>query len=306
MSAGRQVKKALGAGAAMVAATVTVGLASGLVTAAHATTVPPVASTALVGTWVNTNPATNSVRQIDITALRGGNIGVDAFGACHPSLCEWGRVPGIVYGPNASATTGTSFQTNQRFLSGGTEWSRTALQGPVLRTRSGPRLQVRELTVFEDGSSRKNDTKVETFKLGQGQRPRRLGHPVSTYPLGNRPLLVAGAFGTWKNLTPAGGLVELKIGGSQASPTIEAFGQCSPTACDWGAVRSVTYGSAISAPVGSVALAAYSFGFKHAQVVVRYGLNAAGDERLTVKFYNEFTDGSGRSNYVLSETFVRA
>jgi hypothetical protein len=303
MSAIQQVKKVLGASA--VAATA-VGFASGLVSAAQASTVPPVASSSLIGNWVNTNTASNSVKQIRITGLRAGNIGVDAFGACHPTLCEWGRVPAIVYGPNVSSTTGTSFQTNQRFLSSGTEWSRTALQGSVLHTRSGLRLQVRELTVFEDGSGRKNYTKVETFKLGDGQRARRLGHPVSGYPLGDRPLLVAGAFGTWKNLTPAGGLVQLQIGGSQASPTIEAFGQCSPTPCDWGAVRSVTYGSSISSSVGSVVLAPYSFGFKNAQVVVQYGVNRAGDEQLIVKVYNEFTDGSGRSNYVLTETFQRA
>ena len=29
-------------------------------------------------------------------------------------------------------------------------------------------------------------------------------------------------------------------------------------------------------------------------------------ERLTIAEYNEFTDGSGRSNYAMSETFVRA
>ena len=303
MSAIQQVKKAVGATAV---AAVAAGLVGGFASAAHASTVPPVASSSLVGTWVNTNSATNSVKQIVVAAKRGGNIGVDAFGVCHPSLCEWGQVPGIVYGPNVSSTTGTSFQTNQRFLSGNTEWSRTALQGTVLKTRAGLRLTVRELTVFEDNSGRKNYTLVETFKLGEGQHPTKPGNSVSTYPLGNRPLLAAGAFGTWKNVALAGGLVELQIGGSQASPTIEAFGQCSPTPCDWGAVRSVTYGTTISSTVGTVALAPYSFGFKNAQVVVQYGRNAARDERLIVKVYNEFTDGSGRSNYVLTETFERA
>jgi hypothetical protein len=260
----------------------------------------------LVHTWVNTNSATNSVKQIDIVRRRGGNIAVDAFGVCHPTLCEWGAVPAIVYGTNAASVTGTSFQSNQRFLSGSTEWSRTALQGTVARRGAGLILTVRELTVFEDGSGRKNYTRVETFKPGDGQRPTKAGNSVSTYPLGDRPLLIAGAFGTWKSVTPTNGVVEMQIGGSQASPTIEAFGQCSPTPCDWGAVRSVTYGSSISSSVGSVVLAPYSFGFKNAQVVVQYGVNRAGDEQLIVKVYNEFTDGSGRSNYVLTETFQRA
>lgn len=303
MSALKQVKKALGATAI---AAVAMGLGSGLVSAANATTVPPVASSALAGTWVNTNTATKSVKQIVITGQRGGNIRVDAFGACTPSLCEWGAVPGIVYGPNVSSTTGTTFQTNQRFLSGDTEWSRTALQGTVRKTAAGLRLSVRELTVFEDNSGRKNYTRVETFKLGEGAKPTKLGNSVGTYPLGDRPQLVAGALGTWQNVAPSGGLVKLVIGGTQAAPTIEAFGQCSPTPCDWGTVRSVTYGSTISSAVGSVSLAPYQFGFKNAQIVVQYGINAAGDEQLTVKTYNEFTDGSGRSNYVNTDVFERA
>jgi hypothetical protein len=303
MSALKHVKKALGATAV---ATVAVGLAGSLVSAANASTVPPTASRALVHTWVNTNAATNSVKQIDIISKRGGNIAVDAFGVCHPTLCEWGAVPGIVYGANVSSASGLTFQSNQRFLSGSTEWSRTALQGTVARRGAGLVLTVRELTVFEDGSGRKNYTRVETFKPGEGQQPSKLGNSVSTYPLGDRPLLVAGAFGTWKPTTASSGLAELQIGGSQASPTIEAFGQCSPTPCDWGAVRSVTYGSSVSSRVGSVVLAPYSFGFKNAQVVVQYGLNAAGDEQLIVKVYNEFTDGSGRSNYLLAQTFERA
>ncbi|HEY8300529.1 MAG TPA: hypothetical protein VIG48_01395 [Jatrophihabitans sp.] len=303
MSAIKQVSKALGATAV---AAVVVGLGSGFGSAANASPVPPVASTALAGTWVNTDAATRSVKQIVITGQRGGTIKVDAFGACTPSLCEWGSVPGIVYGPNVSSTTGTTFQTNQRFLSGSTEWSRIALQGTVKKTAAGLRLTVRESTVFEDNSGRKNYTRVEKFKLGKGVSPTKAGNPVSTYPLGDRPLLVAGALGSWTDVAPTGGLVKLVIGGSQASPTIEAFGQCSPTPCDWGAVRSVTYGSTISSSTGAVVLAPYSFGFKHAQIVVQYGVNAAGEAQLTVKTYNEFTDGSGRSNYVSTGVFRRS
>lgn len=303
MSITKQFTRTLGLAAA---AAVTVGVASGLAIAAQASPVPPVASSALVGTWVNTNSASRSVKQIIVTPARAGNVSVDAFGSCTPTLCEWGLVPAIVYGPSVSSTTGTTFQTDQRFLSGGTEWSRTQLQGTVARTAAGLRLTVRELTVFEDGSGRKDYTNTETFKLGEASKPTRTGLSAPGYPLGNRPLLIAGALGSWTNLSPSGGLVKLTISGSQASPTVEAFGQCSPTPCDWGTVRSVTYGSSVTAPVGATALAPYSFGFKNAQLVIRYWLTAAGDERLTVTTYNEFTDGSGRSNYVKTEVFARS
>lgn len=288
------------------ASAVSVGLASALASAAHATAVPPVANTALRGTWVNTNAATKSVKQIIVTPRRGGNVSVDAFGACSPTLCEWGSVPAIVYGPSVSATTGTTFQTDQRFLANGTEWSRTHLQGTVVRTAAGLRLSVRELTVFEDGSGRKNYTTTETFKLGAARKATKSGLSAAGYPLGNPPSLIAGALGSWTNLNPSGGLVKLTIGGTQAAPTVEAFGQCSPTPCDWGTVRSISYGSSVSSAIGATAVAPYSFGFKNAQLVIRYWLTAAGDERLTVTTYNEFTDGSGRSNYVKSETFARS
>ena len=287
-------------------ATVTIGVAGGLAGAAQASPVPPTASAALTGTWVNTNAGSHSVKQIVIKGLRGGNISVDAFGSCSPSWCEWGSVPAIVYGPSVSSTSGLNFQSNQAFLSGKSEWSRTQLQGHCYKTRTGVRLSVRELTVFEDGSNRKNFTQTETFKPGRGPRPTKAGNPVGTYPLGDRPLLIAGALGSWTNVAPSGGLVKLAIGGTQANPTVEAFGQCSPNPCDWGTVDSVTYGSSISSAVGATALAPYTFGFKNAQLVIRYWLTPVGDERLTVTVYNEFTDGSGRSNYVKTETFKRS
>ena len=68
------------------------------------------------------------------------------------------------------------------------EWSRTTLFGRVVRTDAGLRLNLQELTVFEDGSGRKNYRVDETFKLGKGQAPTIAGNSVSSYRLGNRPL----------------------------------------------------------------------------------------------------------------------
>ena len=296
----KHVTKALGV-AAMAA------LAAGFVApAAQASPVPPNASSALLGTWVNTNPSSNSVKQVVISPSRLGNVIVDAFGACSPSFCEWGKVPAIVYGTNVSSTTGATFQTNQRFLSGDTEWSRTTLLGQVVRSRvGGLQLNLRELTVFEDGSGRKNYEVDETFKLGEGQAPATVGNSVSTYRLGNRPALDAGALGLWVNPAATGGLAKVAIGGTAAAPVIHAFGQCSPTPCDWGKVRGITYGPSISASVGNNVLAPYTFSFKKAQLAITYRHPLKGADTLTVTSYNEFTDGSGRSNYAKTETLVR-
>ncbi|HKC28391.1 MAG TPA: hypothetical protein VKB75_10295 [Jatrophihabitans sp.] len=282
------------------------GLAVGLAApAAHASPIPPKASSVLFGTWVNTNAGSNSVKQVVVSPARIGNVTVDAFGACVPTYCEWGKVPAIVYGANVSSTTGAIFQTNQRFLSGGKEWSRTALLGQVVKTSVGLRLHLRELTVFEDGSGRKNYEVDETFKLGKGQAPATAGSSVGTYPLGNRPALNAGALGNWVNASPTGGLAKLTIGGPAASPTVHAFGQCSPTACDWGTVRTITYGTSISSTVGSKLLAPYRFSFKKTQLAITYHRSPKGVQTLTVTSYNEFTDGSGRSNYAKTDTLVR-
>ena len=295
----KHVTKALGL--AVVAA-----LAAGLAApAAQASPVPPNASSALLGTWVNTDPSSNSVKQVVVSPTRVGNVIVDAFGACSPSYCEWGKVPAIVYGTTVSSTTGATFQTNQKFLSGDTEWSRTTLLGQVVRTRLGLRLKLRELTVFEDGSGRKNYEVDEVFKLGDGQAPATSGHSVSTYRLGNRPALNAGALGLWVNPAATGGLAKLFVGGSIAGPVIHAYGQCSPTPCNWGKVRGITYGPSISSAVGNNVLAPYKFGFKNAQLAITFHHPLKGADTLTVTSYNEFTDSSGRSNYAKTETLVR-
>lgn len=297
MNTTKYVRRALGL-AAMTAAVL------GFAGPAGASPVPPIASTALSHTWVNVNPASNSVKQIVIAPTRTGSVTVDAFGACSPTLCEWGRVPAIVYGSSVSATSGAVFQSRQRFLSGGKEWSRTTLTGRVVRTTVGLRLSVRELTVFEDGSGRKNYTVTEAFMIGEGQPVTKLGNPVAGYAHGAPPAMVAGLLGSWKNASSGGALAGINITGSTLAPVVTALGRCTPTPCNWGGVRSVTYGASISSTAGATLLAPYVFGFKNAQLVITYSvINKV--PRLTVAEYNEFTDGSGRSNYALTETFVR-
>jgi hypothetical protein len=285
--------------------TATAAVIGGFATAAAATPVPPKASSALSGTWVNVNAASRSVKQVVVTPLRSGAVAVDAFGSCSPTLCEWGRVPAIVYGSSVSAKAGTYFQTRQRFLAGGKEWSRTTLTGRVVRTAAGLRLSLNELTVFEDGSGRKNYAVTETFKRGEGQKVTKAGLSVGTYPKGAPPAMVAGLLGKWKNVASTGGLATIRISGSTAAPVVTAAGQCSPTPCGWGSRRGITYGATISSARGATVLAPYAFGFKKTQLIIRYSV-VHKTPRLTVSEFNEFTDGSGRSNYAMTETFVRA
>jgi hypothetical protein len=200
-----------------------------------------------------------------------------------------------------------NFQTDQYFTNGGSEWSRIQLQASLLTVGHGTKtLRVRELTAFEDGSGRHNYTVTETFVLGQSKQPATMfGNSTSGYPFGAPPAAAAGLAGDWK--TTGNSVIELQIGVSGGVPDVHAFGSCSPTACDMGDVRAITYGTNISSTTGNDILAPYSFSFKNEQLYIRYvpGKTPATD-KLLVGNYNEFTDGSGRSNYVVSETFTRA
>ncbi len=285
--------------ATVVAAAAVVGAAG----PASASPVPPRASGDLFGTWVNTNPNTRSVKQVVITPTMNGAITVDAFGVCRPRLCESGRVPAIIYGVSVSSATGANFQSNQRFLFRGREWSRTTLLGAVTRTRFGLRLTLRELTVFEDRSGRRNFTVTETFARRGFARTTRAGFAATGYVRGAPPALVAAAFRTWTNVNPAGALVAIRITGTRAFPVVQAFGRCAPTPCDLGRVLGISYGPSISALTGTTVLAPYVFSFKNEQLVITYSRSFFGVQRLTVAEYNEFTDHSGRSNYTVTETF---
>jgi hypothetical protein len=227
-------------------------------------------------------PNTGSVKQVVITPARGGAITVDAFGACTPRLCEWGRVPAIIYGGSVSSATGANFQTNQRFLLRGREWSRTALLGTVTLTQFGLRLTLRELTVFTDQSGRKNYTVTETFAHRGFARTTAAGIAATGYVRGAPPALAPAAFGTWTNVNPAGGLVSIRITGTSAFPVVQAFGRCTPTACDLGRVLGISYGPSVSAPTGTTLLAPYVFSFKNEQLVITYSRNFFGVQRLTV------------------------
>ena len=164
---------------------------------------------------------------------------------------------------------------------------------------------MQELTVFEDGSGRKDYVVRETFKRGHGQPVTTNGHSVGGYRVGTPTAMLGDMLGNWTNVSSGGALAQLTIGGTSTAPSVEAFGRCSPTPCDWGATYGVAYGPSISAPRAATLLADYGFGFKRAQLVIRYSV-VADVPRLTVTELNEFTDGSGRANYAMTEVFQPA
>jgi hypothetical protein len=100
----------------------------------------------LVGTWNNTNKATNDIVKIIITAA-GSAISVQVFGACVPSPCVWGSVPGFAYAANVSSGAAVAFSAQYKF---------SFAQVSVVGHLQGHHLEVETFTEFTDGSGRSN------------------------------------------------------------------------------------------------------------------------------------------------------
>ena len=288
----RAVTAALISSAAVTAAAL---LALPPAQAATATPVPPPPSAALAGTWVNTNHATRNIVDLVVGATDRG-ITVDGFGACSPSPCEWGRIAGTVFGPDASAPIGTAFASQWNF-----GFARTVLLAVYSAPKKVPTLTVREFTTFTDDSGRSNYTADETFTKGKPVKVAKTGTAAQDYPLGHPVTPVASLPAIWINTAASGNVRAVILTRAGSLLKVRAYGYCSPDPCNWGTVVGITFGPSVSATTGGTFLAPYTFGF--ANKLLDGTVNAAGT-MLTVRTWTEFTDHSGRSNYETTETFV--
>jgi hypothetical protein len=261
-----------------------------------ATAVPPAPSSALSGTWVNTNHATRDIVDLVVGASARG-ISVDGFGACSPTACEWGRIAGIAFGPGVSAKTGTAFEAQWNF-----GFARTVLLATYSAPKKVPTLTVQEYTTFTDGSHRANYTSTERFTKGKAVKVTKAGTSAANYPLGDSVTPAATLPAVWVNTASTGSIRAVILTRALAGALqVHAYGFCSPVPCNWGSVAGIRFGSSISAVTGRDFLAPYKFSF--ARKLLEGNVNTAGT-RLTVRTWTEFTDHSGRSNYLTTESFV--
>jgi hypothetical protein len=107
----------------------------------------------------------------------------------------------------------------------------------------------------------------------------------------------------WINVAATGNVraVILSLGPSSGLLMVHAYGFCSPVPCNWGTVTGITFAPNVVAKSARTFLAPYTFGF--AKKLLEGTVNPAGT-RLTLEAWTEFTDRSGRSNYVTTESFV--
>ena len=282
---------------ALLAITTAAGALLSTSSTALASPVPPGPNPALFGTWANTNPATSSVVDIVISP-GGGGIRVDGYGACSPTPCQWGDIPGTVFGASVSSPSGNSFRADWNF-----GFAHTVLLGSLTRKFLFSELTVQEFTTFTDHSGRANYEVTETFVRARSAIvPTKVGIPAASYPLGDGVTPAGGLIGVWVNTSPAGGNIRRIIltHGPGGTLVVRAYGNCVPTLCAWGRVTATTFGTNVSSSYGGTFLASYLFGFKNALVD-----GTMTGKQLIVRTYSEFTDHSGRSNYVVADTFYR-
>lgn len=266
--------------------------------AASASAASPAPSSALIGTWANINPNTNSLQRLTITRS-GAAIAVDAYGACVPTACQWGSVRGALFGPSVSSPTGTTFETHQTFSANGREWSESELIGSLSGKESEAVLTVQEITVFTDGSGRHNYDLTETFRRGSSAAGRRaLGALGQVLPSGQPPLASPALAGHWVN-TSSPAIDQLHISAWGTTATVRAYGACVPTYCSIGVSRATVLGTNTMSTTGSVLSASFTQSFGAMQMII----TLTGPDTLRLELLRTLNDG--RSNYAVVEQMTR-
>jgi hypothetical protein len=121
--------------------------------AKSAPAIVPTPSSALLGTWVNTDFSTNNTVRIQLFTLFG-SFYVHGWGACSPSPCNWGTVSGRVYSTGTTSSVGVAFTATYTF-----SFKQTIVTGYL----AGPYLIVQTYNHFTDGSARYDYYTTERF-----------------------------------------------------------------------------------------------------------------------------------------------
>jgi hypothetical protein len=107
----------------------------------------------LLGTWQNTNTATQGISSA-VLARKGGQIVVRIIASGDPAPCDWGETVADLFAANASCTEAMAFSAFYDF-----GFMETHLQAHV---RQGV-LIIAKFDRFEDGSGRSNYFSKEFF-----------------------------------------------------------------------------------------------------------------------------------------------
>ena len=112
-------------------------------------------------------------------------------------------------------------------------------------------------------------------------------------------VLSSALVGSWVNTDKATpGILRLVLSNKEGLFIVQAFGACSPVACDWGEVEGALYSNSVDSELAVGFKAFYDFGFVETMLAAYLNKRI-----LVVDTYNTFKDGSARSNYFSRDHF---
>lgn len=86
--------------------------------------------------------------------------------------------------------------------------------------------------------------------------------------------------------------------------TVNVWGKCHPTDCDWGTESIVAYAPSVDADLRSSAKVLSAI-YVHRHAVTVLVIRPLKDHRLSVEKFTRFTDRSGRTAYAMKAVLVR-
>lgn len=111
--------------------------------------------------------------------------------------------------------------------------------------------------------------------------------------------------GKWVNAdSDTRGVTKLDIAVNGTNVSVQAWGKCQPSDCDWGRVEAYAYGPNVQSNLAETAQAisaTYKTNFSQTLLII----HQTGGNRLQVEVLTRFTDGSSRSNYHSIYNFQR-
>lgn len=111
--------------------------------------------------------------------------------------------------------------------------------------------------------------------------------------------------GTWVNTNQnTNSITRVVVTRAGTALRIQAFGKCQPSDCDWGQATLLTYGRSVQDADHIAATATYNKGFSNTLLTLTLG--GTGRSQINLQGFTQFTDNSGRQNYLSQESFRRA
>jgi hypothetical protein len=258
-----------------------------------------------LGTWFNCNLETGEILSLSLAESDGGLI-LQAFGADHPSPCDWGHTPAIPHVSGLGSREVGGFTARYDFGFMETQIAANLKYGVLV---------IQSYNTFNDSSGRPAYFTREFFHQDLGREApatHRAGARAPAIPCrmaGDLPPETGGSpsgtvdlaplLGRWHNTyRNSKGIHRVALNREGDRYMLHAWG----AGCDedWGRVPVVAHAINVASRRPAGFLARYDFGFS----LLSLAANEA-QGLLIIASFSTFRDGSGRSSYFTREFFYR-